>query len=78
MQQRSKFLGFVVKCPENRSLTCCTLTFLLKLLHHLRHHFLVERLSPLDDLDVQAVVNLLKLWNTKKKINFKINLKIRV
>lgn len=38
-----------------------SLTFLLKLLHHLRHHVLVERLATLDDLDVEAVVNLLKL-----------------
>lgn len=42
------------------------LTFLLELLHHPRHHVLVVRLSSLDDLDVQAVVNPLKLWNTHK------------
>lgn len=38
-----------------------TLTSLLNLLHHFCHHVLVVRLSSLNDLDVQAVVNLLKL-----------------
>lgn len=46
---------------QPRPLTCCTLTFRLKLLHHIRHHVLVVGLSSLDDLDVQAVVHPLKL-----------------
>lgn len=36
-------------------------TFVLELLHHLRHQLLVEGLPPLDELDVQTVVNFLEL-----------------
>lgn len=42
-------------------LTLWTLAFVLELLHHPRHPVLIERLSSLYDLDVQAIVDLLKL-----------------
>lgn len=38
----------------------CTLTSLLNLLHHFCHQVLVEGLSPLDELNVKAVVDFLE------------------
>lgn len=49
------------KHPKKTELLIFLLTFVIKLLHHLRHQVLVEGLPPLDDVHVKAVVNLLEL-----------------